>query len=103
LGFHQKLYTWLQALVIGSGNCSVTTYANTTVQQTNPSNTYSIPGGLNLDANPNGAQDFGKPLNVIGERVFVEFATNAVGSNFALSKMILEGGKSTLRTRGNIM
>lgn len=102
LGFHQKRYTYMQTLATGAGNCAVTFYPNTTTVQV-PNYTYAIPGGLNLDANPNGNQDFEKPINVRGQRVFVEFSTNAVGSNFSLSKLILVGGKDVLPVRGNIM
>ena len=102
LGFHQKRFTYLQGLVTGSGNCAVTLYPNTTSVQS-PNYTYVVPGGLNLTSNAGGNQDFEKPLNVRGQRVFLEFATNAIGSNFQLSKLVLVGGKDVLPIRGNIM
>lgn len=98
LGFHQKRYTYLQTLATGSGNCAITLYPNSTTVVP-PNYTYSIPGGLNLDANTGGNQDFEKPLNVRGQRVFVEFA----GNDFSVSKLILVGGKDSLPIRGNIM
>jgi hypothetical protein len=98
LGMHQKRFTYLQTLVTGAGNCGVTLYPNSLTAQG-----YTIPGGLNLDANPGGLQDYEKPTNVRCQRVFVEFGTDQLGSKFNLSKLILCGSKDTLPIRGNLM
>jgi hypothetical protein len=37
------------------------------------------------------SDDFFRPINVAGNRMFVEVSTSAVGSWFNLSKMILTG------------
>jgi hypothetical protein len=98
LGFHQKRFTYMQTLVTGTGVCDVTFYPNSTTVVA-PNYTYSVPGGLNLNANVGGNQDFEKPLNVRGQRMFVEFS----GADFSLSKLMLVGGKDVLPIRGNIM
>jgi hypothetical protein len=98
LGNHQKCYTYIQTLATGTGKCAVNFYPNTT-RVLPPNYVYTLPGGLNLDANPGGNQDFEKPLNVRGQRVFVEY----VGNDFSVSKLILVGGKDVLPVRGNVM
>ena len=99
LGYHRKRFNYLQALVTGSGVCNVRLLQN----NLNPSNPWTIPGGLNLTANPNGDEDFEKPLNVVGQRMFVEFSTNDVTEFFELSKLILSGAEDVLPVRGNLI
>jgi hypothetical protein len=53
---------------------------------------YTVPGGVNL-VSPVLGDDVYKPLNLRGNRVFVEFSSNAVGSWWEMSKMILTGSK----------
>jgi hypothetical protein len=99
LGFHNKVFNCFQALVTGAGTCAVEFFQNSL----NAQYPYTIPGGLNLYNNPNGENDFEKPLNVQGQRVFVQFSTSAVREFFSLSKMIMVGSKALLNIRGNIM
>jgi len=84
-GFHQKRYTVLQFTAEGAGNMQLSLYPNTL----NAPYPWSIPGGVTL-VNPS-YDDWMRPLNVRGNRVFISFSTNAVGSWFELHKILLSG------------
>jgi hypothetical protein len=91
-GFHRKLYTVLQCAITGgqidttsAGNAKVRILPNTL----SPKYPYTVPVGIPL-SDPV-MDDFFRPINVAGNRMFVEFSTNAVGSWFNLSKMLLTG------------
>lgn len=92
LGFHRKRYQMIQNLISGSGTATVKAYPNyilnTSTLAFNPY-TYTVPGGIRLQANP--PDDIVRPLNVAGNRAFFSWSTNAVGAAFTLSKCILIG------------
>lgn len=91
-GFHAKRYTVLQTNIWGgqtdttsNGKCKVRMLPNVI----NPKYPYTVPTGLPL-TNP-AQDDLFRPINVKGNRMFVEMSTNAVGSWFNLSKLLLTG------------
>lgn len=94
-GLHAKRYLWLQLNVEGSGTLQIKAYPNT-LQAKYP---ITIPGVVDPDSNlqasvtlsPTMQDDVGRPLNVKGNRVFLEFQTNAVGDYFDLHKILLSG------------
>lgn len=100
LGFHRKLYTYLQLLAYGAGTLTVKFLANrinADLQHT--WQVLSAPDGSNqvgipLQANPQ--DDIERSINIAGNRVFMQVSTNAVGAHFTLSKAILVGGPSPL-------
>lgn len=100
LGFHRKLYTYLQMLAYGAGTLTVKFLANrinADLQHT--WQVLSAPDGSNqvgipLQANPQ--DDIERAINIAGNRVFMQVSTNAVGAAFTLSKLILVGGPSPL-------
>jgi len=92
LGFHRKRFSLLQTLISGSGPCQVQVFPNYILNPktlvTNPS-VWTVPGGINLQEQP--PDDIIRPLNSVGNRVYVVFSTNAVGATFNLSKLIMVG------------
>jgi hypothetical protein len=88
-GFHQKRYTVLQGTSYGAGVMKVVAYQNT-LGATYP---YTIPGGITNSPTMQG--DWFRPLNQRGSRIFLEFSTDAVGSWFNLSKLLLSGKADT--------
>jgi len=84
-GMHTKRYTVLQVNITGAGNAPVRMIPN----DLNARYPISIPGGINL-VSP-AQDDFFRSINVKGQRVFLEFSTNAVGSWFELCKTLLTG------------
>jgi hypothetical protein len=88
LGFHRKLYTYLQLVATGSGTLAISALSNMLTADAN--HTYTVPYGIPLSTAP--ADDYERPLNVAGNRVFLQFSTNAAGAWFQLSKLILVGG-----------
>jgi hypothetical protein len=86
-GLHTKRYTLFQVAAEGAGELDVTFYPNS-LECRYP---YSIPVGIQLESPVN--DDFYRNLNVKGNRVFVEFSTNAVGSWMDISKVIMTGMK----------
>jgi hypothetical protein len=88
-GFHQKRYTVLQGTSYGAGVMKVVAYQNT-LGATYP---YTIPGGITQQPTMQG--DWFRPLNQRGSRIFLEFSTDAVGSWFNLSKLLLSGKADT--------
>lgn len=96
LGFHRKLYSYLQMLASGSGNMAITLLRNS-INDTQP---WTVAGGITLAATP--TDDYERPINVSGNRVFVQFSTNAVGASMLVSRVILVGSKHpVLPIRGN--
>jgi hypothetical protein len=92
LGFHRKLFTYMQMLAYGSGILQVKFLANslnaTANQQWNVLGNGSY--GINLAGIP--YHDIERAINIAGNRVFVQFSINAIGAQFSLSKLILVGG-----------
>ena len=91
LGFHRKLFTYLQLNAYGGGQLLVNFLANTL--NANAQHQWSVLsplGGIALQANP--VDDIERSINIAGNRVFVQFQTNGLGTYFTLSKLILVGG-----------
>jgi hypothetical protein len=91
-GFHAKRYTVFQTAITGgqtdttsNGRAQIRMLPNTIT----PKFPYTIPVGIPL-VNPVN-DDFFRPINVKGNRMFIEVSTNAVGSWFNLSKILLTG------------
>lgn len=100
LGFHRKLYTYLQMLAYGAGTMTVKFLGNrinADLQHTwqvlsAPDGSSQV--GIPLQANPQ--DDIERAINIAGNRVFMQVSTNAAGAHFTLSKTILVGGPSPL-------
>lgn len=84
-GMHTKRYTILQANLEGAGTATVRFLPN----DLNAKYPISVPGGINL-VSP-AMDDMYRNVNVKGQRVFLEFSTNAVDSWFQLCKTLLTG------------
>ena len=84
-GMHTKRYTVLQVNITGAGNAPVRLLPN----DLNARYPYVIPGGITLVDPAN--DDFYRNINAKGQRQFLEFSTNAVGSYFTLCKSLLSG------------
>jgi hypothetical protein len=84
-GMHTKRFTVWQGNIQGEGNATVRFIPN----DLNARYPYSIPGGINL-VSP-AMDDAFRPLNVKGQRVFIEMSTNAVGSWFEWCKSLMSG------------
>ena len=91
-GFHAKRYTVLQASVTG-GQLYKSTATNAKVRvlpnTITPKFPYTVPVGIPLVDPAN--DDYFRPINVKGNRAFIEVSTNSVGSWFNLSKLLLTG------------
>jgi hypothetical protein len=92
-GFHAKRYTVLQVTSQGAGVERIRAYPNT-LDNPRPieilgSTVVTQPGAITLK-NP-AYDDWFRPMNVRGNRVYMEFSTNAVGHWFELSKVMLSG------------
>jgi hypothetical protein len=91
LGFHRKLFTYLQINAYGSGQLLVNFLQNSL--NADARHTWSVLsplGGITLEATS--VDDIERSINVSGNRVFAQFQNNGIGSHFTLSKMILVGG-----------
>ena len=94
-GFHAKRYTVFQTAITGQQatpgtnlnptNAMIRMLPNTLT----PRYPYKVPVGIPLIDPAN--DDFFRSINVKGNRMFVEVSTNAVGSVFNLSKILLTG------------
>jgi hypothetical protein len=84
-GMHTKRYTVLQVNAEGAGNMAIRILPNTI----NPKYPYTVPMGINLVSPAN--DDWFRPINVKGQRAFLEFSTNAVGAYFQLNKTLITG------------
>jgi hypothetical protein len=84
-GYHTKRYSVLQLNVNGAGTARVRVIPNT-LDARYP---YTIPGGLTLH-DPI-MDDFYRPLNMKGQRAYIEISTDAVGSWFNWSRALLTG------------
>lgn len=92
LGFHRKRFSLLQTLITGAGLATVKVYPNYILNpKTLALNTsvYTVPGGITLQQQP--PDDLVRPLNSVGNRVYVVFSTNAIGAQFNLSKLMMVG------------
>jgi hypothetical protein len=91
-GFHAKRYTVLQCAITGTQltnstatNAKIRILPNTIT----PKYPYTVPVGIPLVDPSN--DDWFRPINVRGNRAFIEVSTNAVGSAFNLSKLLFTG------------
>ncbi len=89
MGTLRKRWVYFTSLISGSGNASVTVYPNT-LEATYP---YTVPGGINLQENPQ--NDVERTLNTGATRAFVEVETDAIGSGFSLSALTMIGNPET--------
>jgi hypothetical protein len=91
-GFHAKRYTVLQTSITG-GQLYKSTATNVKLRilpnTLSPKFPYTVPVGIPLVDPVN--DDYFRSINVKGNRAFVEVSTNAVGSWFNLSKLLLTG------------
>jgi len=84
-GMHTKRYTVFQVTAEGAGEMGVRFLPNVI----NPRYPYSIPIGISL--NSPAMDDYFRSINVKGNRMFVEYSTDAVGAWMNVSKMLLTG------------
>jgi hypothetical protein len=84
-GMHRKLYTVFQTCAQGAGSMDVTLYPDT-LSARYP---ISIPTGIALI--PTAQQDYFRPINVAGNRMFVEFSTDAINTWMHVDKVLLTG------------
>lgn len=97
LGMHRKMWTYLQMLISGAGSLTVSCLLNNLVPSL-PFRTITGPT-ITLSAVP--SDDIERSINVAGNRIYVQFSTNAVGAYFNLERVILCGGPATLPIRGS--
>lgn len=91
LGPGRKRWSYLIARIIGAGSAIVKFYSNKidgTVQ-------YAVPGGVTLT---DGDNDRERPLNIPGNRVYVEYSSGGINSTMDLSIMTLVGTKDTFNS-----
>jgi hypothetical protein len=91
-GFHAKRYTVLQCSITGT-QLTTSTATNAQIRilpnTITPKYPYTVPVGIPLVDPAN--DDYFRPINVKGNRAFIEVSTNAVGSAFNLSKLLFTG------------
>lgn len=90
LGFHRKLFTYLQLNAYGSGVMAVNFLSNRV--NADAKHTWSVlsaTGGISLQASP--SDDLERSINVAGNRVFAQFSGTGE-SSATVSKMIMVGG-----------
>ena len=97
LGPQRKTYSYLQMEVLGGGNLTVALLENNIIPAT-PFFIKTLPP-IALVANP--PDDYERSINASGNRLFVQYSTNAVNAYFDLRKMMLFGQQATLTSRGN--
>ena len=79
LGAHRKLFSYLTMYVEGAGSLSLTSFTETqAAPQAQPSLPLSSPSTRDLEL----------PINILGERVAFQVATNQAGAWFRLQKFI---------------
>jgi hypothetical protein len=90
LGNERKLYTYLTVLAEGSGSLGIRAIPN--ILNTNPpytvGNAFTVAPIMLTDVP---TDDYERPLNVAGNRVFLEFSQSAVGAEVNLDKLVLVG------------
>jgi hypothetical protein len=94
-GMHRKQYTIFQCAITGgqtdttvNGRAKVRMLPNTL----SPRYPYTVPVGIPL-VDPV-MEDYFRPINVQGNRMFIEVSSNTVGSRFNLSKLLISGKAS---------
>lgn len=86
LGPGRKRWSYLLATVAGAGNAVVKLFSN----RLDGGTTYTVPGGMNLTADD---FDRERPLNIPGNRVYVEFSSGGLDSTMDLSQVTMIGTK----------
>jgi len=89
LGLHAKRYTVLQFNAQGEGGMNVTMYPNDLNARYPLTVPLGMPYGIQLSSPTN--DDYARPINIKGQRVFLEFSTNAVGAWMELCKVLITG------------
>jgi hypothetical protein len=84
-GMHTKRFTILQVAAEGAGAMLTRMIPN----DLNARYPYKVPIGIFLNSPVN--DDYFRSINCKGQRIFLEFSTNAVGSWFQVSKSLLTG------------
>jgi hypothetical protein len=86
LGPGRKRWSYLLATVTGAGNAIVKFFSN----RLDGGTTYTVPGGMALTTDD---FDRERPLNIPGNRVYVEFSSGGVDSEMDLSQLTMIGTK----------
>jgi hypothetical protein len=89
LGMHNKRYTVLQFNAQGEGGMNVKMYPNDLNARYPLTVPLGLPYGISLSYPVN--DDYVRPINIKGQRVFLEFSTNDVGDWFELCKVLITG------------
>ena len=97
LGHTQMQWDYSLWQVSGAGSLAISMLPGNVVPRL-PYQAQTLPP-VTLSATP--ADDYERPLNVKGNRVFVQFATNAVGAYFNMLSIKLFGRTAALTIRGN--
>jgi len=96
LGNGRKLWTYMQMLAQGGGTLTVAFLPNTLY----PKYSWTVPSGIPMVAHP--TDDYERPLNVSGNRVYAQFSHNASGIYADVSRLIMYGAQHpTLAIRGS--
>jgi hypothetical protein len=89
LGMHNKRYTVLQFNAQGEGQMNVTMFPNDLGCRYPLTVPLGLPYGITLGYPIN--DDYVRPINIKGQRVFLQFETNATNSWFELCKVLITG------------
>jgi len=89
LGMHNKRYTVLQFNAQGEGGMNVKMYPNDLNARYPLTVPLGLPYGISLSYPVN--DDYVRPINIKGQRVFLEFSTYEVGAWFELCKVLITG------------
>jgi hypothetical protein len=83
MGVTRFCYDYMSLLLDGSGACTISVFPNTL----DTPYAHALLPDLTLPASTNG--DVEVPVNEVGNRLFVQFKSNAVGAGFILSRVIM--------------
>jgi hypothetical protein len=86
---HNKRYTVLQFNAQGEGQMNVTMFPNDLGCRYPLTVPLGLPYGITLGYPIN--DDYVRPINIKGQRVFLQFETNATNSWFELCKVLITG------------
>lgn len=96
LGALRKQWNYVTMTLSGSGSFQLSALRNRLNASGNF--TYNAPP-ITLSTTPQ--DDYERPLNITGTKVFLQFSTNAVGAHFNLQQVIMIGKSALLAIRGN--
>lgn len=88
LGPGRKRWSYILATITGLSKAAVKFYSN----RLDGGTQYTVPGGMTLTADD---FDRERPLNIPGNRVYVEFASGGIDSEMDLSQLTMIGTKDT--------